>query len=1177
MGCPALDSEYYDFIVRSEFHFLPIYFDKPVHQSNISAGKILLEREKPSAALFTPQSLAFQFNLNSYLVNVKTSSLPAGVSREVQIYRPNGQGVKYQFKTGDSLATPIEKDVAFDSKVRMIDAYGNPVTDNPAYYERIFPNGSKVRFPAGQTGVPPVINGNKGEDIAADSPDVMVEPIYRDNSIRQIWSAADGLADFVIIDDYKYEIRLYAPENAGSKNTQGLYEPNGNPFELWTVENPNMSDTNFNSARITQTVNGTAYVYDWAYTEGTNAWTVTSGAGLRKSAKFYFGDYTTGNCQIVEEVRNVSNSLVSKKVSNTQKLAWGPAVVSEVVDPDGANLVTTYTYYTVSTETGKYGKVKTVQKPDGSWESYDYDSQGRKTLTVSSYLDAAFNSAAGSAKAEYYSYTSLDSADVLQTNDGRPRTIETKILGNTVSKKYFVYKTVNGEVVEIEEEGIAAFGNSANQRKTTVYYANSANDASKTRVKSISWPDGKLDSYTYEYGTYSANQDPASCSFSAGSGDALRQTIVHGTVANSGGIAGKTTKETSVTDGRSNEAMTETYAYDGSGYSRIAWNVRTFDSEHHVLASYNSNGTYSTATWNCCSKDSETTADGTQYTFSYNLLKQMISKTKCSAGNLPAITNSYTYDAEGHQLSETISGGSALVATSSSYDLAGRATSRTDVAGLTTTYAYSNGGRTVTVTHPGGFTEITDKYLDGKIKSVTGTAIVAKYYTYGVNTDGTQWTKICNVALNGANYVKTTVDALGRTISEEKPGYTGTLVSNYFYNNQGLLIKTTSTGKPDTLYAYDDFNNRTMSCLDLNANGTIDTASVDRVSESEVSYQYESGQWWSVDTSKVYNDSGDAVTTGITKKQLTGLASGTIAVTVSTDINGNDTISTTTLDRTNKTVTQTVNVPDSTADEVSVTVNGLLSPMSTKSSLSYSYSYDGLGRKIGDTDPRTGTSVTHYNSYGHVDYVEDAAGKRTSFTYESSTGRRASVINALNKATANTYNSRGQILTVRGDTTYPLDYVYDSYGRMTQLKTYRNSNLTNPDITIWTYQDSTGFLLSKTYADNKSVSYTYSVEGKLATRTWARTSGGNPLTTTYSYNLAGDMTDIDYSDSTPDIAFTYNRLGQQLTVTDAVGSRTFSYNGVFQLTGEAITGIYNKTINRSYDILGGKTGSHSCY
>ena len=1154
--------------------YMSIPFGKPVHQSKIPAGKIILDREKPSASLFTPQSLVFQFNLNSYLMNTKTASLPVGFSRETQFYRPNGQGIKYQFKTGESIATPIDKDVSFNSKLRMIDANGNPVTENPAYYERMFPNGSKTRFPAGQLGMPPIISGNKGEDITADSPDVLVEPIYRDNVLRQIWSAADGLADFVIVNDYKYEIRLYAPENAGSKNTQGLYEPQNSPFEVWTIENPDQDPEDTGHVRIIQSVNGTDYVYNWTYTEASNAWTVISGAGLRKSVKLYYGDYKTGNCQITEEVRDASDSLVSKKVSNTQKLGWGPAVVSEAVDPDGANLVTAYTYYTVSTETGKYGKVKTIQNPDGSWKSYDYDSQGRKTLAVSSYLDTSFNSAAGSAKAEYYSYTPLDSADALLENDGRPRTVETKILGNTVNKKYFVYKTVNDEAIEIEEEGIAAFGNSENRRKTTTYYANSANNASKTRVKSIAWSDGKLDTYTYDYGTYSANQDPASCAFSAGSGDALRQTIVHGTTSNSAGVAGKSTKETKITDGRSNEAMTETYAYSGSGYSRIAWNVKNFDSEHHVLASYNSNGTYSTATWNCCSKDSETTADGTQYTYSYNLLKQMISKAKVAG---PA--TSYTYDVEGHVLSETISGGSVSLATSATYDLAGRITSRTDAAGLTTTYVYSNGGRTVTETLPGGFTIATDKYLDGRTKSVTGSSVVAKYYSYGVNTNGNHWERVTNFAPvppYNSNYVMNITDALGRTVSEIRPSATGsgTVDTVYFYNSQGLLTKTTSTGKADTLYAYDDFNNRIRSALDLNSNGNIDLNSTDRVTESITSFQSISSIWYQVTENKVYNDSGNAVTAGITKKQLTGFGSGVVANSISIDINGNETVSTTTLDRGNKTVVQTVNVPDSTVDEVSTTVNGLLSTMSTKSSLSYSYSYDGLGRKTGDTDPRTGTSVIHYNSLGQIDNTEDAAGKRTSFTYESSTGRRASVVNALNKATSYTYNSRGQILTVRGDATYPLDYVYGGYyGWLTQLKTYRNSNLTNPDITTWTYQDATGVLLSKTYADNKSVDYTYTADGKLSTRLWSRlTTGNQRLATTYSYNLAGDMTGIDYSDSTPDVSFTYNRLGQQVTVTDAVGSRTFGYNGVFQLTSEAITGIYNKTINRGYDSLGRSSG-----
>ena len=68
---------------------------------------------------------------------------------------------------------------------------------------------------------------------------------------------------------------------------------------------------------------------------------------------------------------------------------------------------------------------------------------------------------------------------------------------------------------------------------------------------------------------------------------------------------------------------------------------------------------------------------------------------------------------------------------------------------------------------------------------------------------------------------------------------------------------------------------------------------------------------------------------------------------------------------------------------------------------------------------------------------------------------------------------------------------------------------------------------------------------------------------------------IDYSDSIPDITFTYNRLGQQKSVADAVGSRSSGYNSAFQLTSEAIGGIYNKTINRTYSDSGFKVWSPS--
>ncbi|MFC1461418.1 hypothetical protein ACFLQR_02730 [Verrucomicrobiota bacterium] len=51
------------------------------------------------------------------------------------------------------------------------------------------------------------------------------------------------------------------------------------------------------------------------------------------------------------------------------------------------------------------------------------------------------------------------------------------------------------------------------------------------------------------------------------------------------------------------------------------------------------------------------------------------------------------------------------------------------------------------------------------------------------------------------------------------------------------------------------------------------------------------------------------------------------------------------------------------------------------------------------------------------------------------------------------------------------------------------------DETTWVYDEASGLLTQKQYADGSSVTYTYTVEGKLETRNWSR-----GLTTTYSYS-----------------------------------------------------------------------------
>jgi YD repeat-containing protein len=48
------------------------------------------------------------------------------------------------------------------------------------------------------------------------------------------------------------------------------------------------------------------------------------------------------------------------------------------------------------------------------------------------------------------------------------------------------------------------------------------------------------------------------------------------------------------------------------------------------------------------------------------------------------------------------------------------------------------------------------------------------------------------------------------------------------------------------------------------------------------------------------------------------------------------------------------------------------------------------------------------------------------------------------------------------------------------------------------------------------------------------------------------LTNVNYSDATPDVSYTYNRAGQQQTITDILGTRTNVYDTYGQLTAEKL-------------------------
>ena len=274
--------------------------------------------------------------------------------------------------------------------------------------------------------------------------------------------------------------------------------------------------------------------------------------------------------------------------------------------------------------------------------------------------------------------------------------------------------------------------------------------------------------------------------------------------------------------------------------------------------------------------------------------------------------------------------------------------------------------------------------------------------------------------------------------------------------------------------------------------------------------------------------------------------------------------------------------PASTLPSYSIAVGGLSLTNCTSSGIVSSREYDALGRVAASTDGRGNTTTLSYDAQGRVAWTESplslgegqgegASVARTTYGYDA-LGRQVAVTNALGEATYTAYDAENRVVSTWG-ATYPVAYAYDDYGRMTAMNTFRDEAMQNGDTTTWLYHEPTGLLTNKVYADGKGPSYTYTPDGKLATRTWAR-----GIATAYAYNAAGQLTGVDYSDTTPDVAYTYDRLGRQLSAIAAgVSTNLYAYSRYGQLTNETVQGLcasapLRETISRATDALGRSTG-----
>ncbi len=453
------------------------------------------------------------------------------------------------------------------------------------------------------------------------------------------------------------------------------------------------------------------------------------------------------------------------------------------------------------------------------------------------------------------------------------------------------------------------------------------------------------------------------------------------------------------------------------------------------------------------------------------------------------------------------------------------------------------------------------QHLAATIKTTKAFDHIRVYYEYSQQT-GTAWFDTAKVIpgsirtqhtydTNG-NYETKTTNAIGNTVDKtydsvgnvktEKEGndttqytYDGldrltqvtdakTNVTKYQYDNNGNKTKVTDAKLHDTTYEYneidkfkkatDALNRITLFDYDLNGNLTLQT----KPNAHTVGIHYNAA------------DRQDAIQ-----------YDGTDRYTFEYDPNGNVTKET---DKSNNQVTTFTYDADNkqkTKDE------------GNSNTLTYTYDENGNVKQrkfvVGST---TLTDDNTFNTLDQLTKIQENSITRATFTYDE-TDKIASRKNADGTVSLYKYDGAGNLVQQvnydsAGEILDSFGYVYDNKGRNTTVTS-------NAGTTSYVY-DELDQLTKETRPDGKVYDYTYDEVGNRLTMT-VTPSGGSATTTTYHYDNANQITDVNGTN------YTYDTNGN-LT---SDGTKTYVYDNEDRLTAVKDSGG-NTIASFTYDSKG---------
>ncbi len=483
-----------------------------------------------------------------------------------------------------------------------------------------------------------------------------------------------------------------------------------------------------------------------------------------------------------------------------------------------------------------------------------------------------------------------------------------------------------------------------------------------------------------------------------------------------------------------------------------------------------------------------------------------------------------TFGASGRLEMERDSYGSGL---NYSYDSSGRLIRITHTNGWAISLTYDGAGRLVSATDPFG-RGVTYSYSGDFLTRVTGAG--GRYVTYSYNTipgHAAQNALIASVDMDGRR-VDYGYDSLGRFAAFQPSGE----AAAHLTTDAGGRLQVTNQAGESFLFRADDLGRFALAqdSLGNTARLVLDDAS-NPVSATDEAGRRTTMEWGPAGNPLSSTDpSSTKASLGWVYPPSTP-APRNVSVT---DGAGNTAV----LVRDSHGALMALQHPGGSTETMERDARGLISAVTNRRGQRIEYGHDSLGRVVSKTRPGSSPVTFGYDSLGRMDRRGDAS---ASFVA--------------------TYDATDSVTRLTSPDGTAVAYSFDVVGR--------RASMTYPDGYRITYEsDSAGRLSRIAGASGGSiVSYQYDTAGRLL-----REDKGNGTATTYAYGPLGRLTAITHLGVggvlLESFSYTYDAVGNVLSVTSSAGTATFEYDSVDFLTRAVLPG--GRTISVRYDAAGNR-------